>query len=73
MKITENDDTYEVIIDNKRIEGFIYDDKCKKCNNLLIYYKIYDAFFCAYCNEWVEDNCGDINCEFCKGRPERPL
>lgn len=27
----------------------------------------------AYCNQWEEGNCGDVNCEFCYNRPERPL
>lgn len=74
MRVFEDDDTGEVIIDDTRIEGFIFDEeKCKKCNNSLIYYEKYDAFFCAYCNEWTGKKCGDINCEYCKNRPVRPL
>ena len=73
MRIIEDEDAYEVMIDDKRIEGFIHGDKCDKCTNNLIYYNKYDAFFCAYCNQWEEDNCGDANCEFCYNRPETPL
>jgi len=73
IKIIEDENSGEVIIDNIRIGGFIYDEKCKKCNNFLVYYEKYDAFFCAYCNEWVESKCRDKECEFCKSRPEKPL
>lgn len=76
MKVIEDNDTCEVIIDDKLIDGFkgfICDEKCKKCNNPLIYYEKYDAFFCAYCNEWVEEKCENPYCEYCKNRPDRPL
>lgn len=73
MRVFEDDDTGEVIINDIRIEGFIFDKKCSKCDNFLIYYEKYDVFICAYCNEWTERKCGDINCEYCKNRPDRPL
>jgi hypothetical protein len=73
MRIIEDEKTCDVIIDGTRIEGFIWDKKCKICDNLLIYYDKYDAFFCACCNEWVEPKCGDVNCQYCKNRPEKPL
>lgn len=73
MRIFEDDDTCEVVIGDKRIDGFIFDEKCKKCSNFIIHYEKYDAFFCAYCNEWTEKACGDPDCEYCKNRPEKPL
>ncbi len=73
MRIFEDEKNDEVIIDDIRIKGFILDDRCSKCNNLLIINEDYDAYFCAYCNEWVEDTCGDPNCMFCKDRPKKPL
>ncbi len=73
MKVIEDFETDEVIIDDIRIAGFISDDKCSICDNYLIYYEKYDAFFCAYCNEWTGFKCSDNNCEFCKDRPERPF
>ncbi|NLK23159.1 MAG: hypothetical protein GX309_04030 [Clostridiales bacterium] len=73
MKIFEDLESDEVIINNKRIEGFILDEKCSKCDNFLILYEKYDAYFCAYCNEWKEDTCGNSNCEFCRDRPDKPL
>lgn len=73
MRIIEDDNTCEVLIDDIRIEGFIHDEKCKKCNNFIIHHEKYDAYFCAYCNEWLEEKCGDPHCEYCKSRPDRPL
>lgn len=34
MKIIEDENSGEVVIDNIRIEGFIYDEKCK---NVIIF------------------------------------
>ncbi|MEQ8153273.1 MAG: hypothetical protein ABRQ25_00020 [Clostridiaceae bacterium] len=74
MKIIENDDKCNLIINGKEIDGFIFHEKkCKKCNNSWIYYEKYDTFFCAYCNEWIEKKCGDPDCDFCKDRPDTPL
>ena len=49
MKIIEDIDKNEVIINDIRIEGSIADEKCPKCNNFLILYEKYDSYFCAYC------------------------
>jgi hypothetical protein len=46
MKIIEDDSTCEVIIDDVRIEGFIFDERhCSTCNNFWIYYKNMMLFF----------------------------
>lgn len=73
MKIIEDIDNDRVIINNIIIDGFIDDEKCSICSNSLIYHDKYDAYFCAYCNFWTEDTCGNSDCEFCKDRPEKPL
>lgn len=73
MKIYENDDCDEVIINEFRMAGSITDAKCKKCNNNLIHSEEYDTFFCPKCNEWGEAKCNDPNCEFCQKRPDKPL
>jgi|LauGreDrversion4_2_1035121.scaffolds.fasta_scaffold06021_9 hypothetical protein len=36
------------------------------------YSEEYDAYYCGPCNVWSEDKCGDVECEFCKIRPELP-
>ncbi len=49
MRIIEDIDNDEVIINDIRIEGSIADEKCSKCDNFLILYEKYDSYFCAYC------------------------
>lgn len=31
-----------------------------------------DAYYCETCDVWFEGNCGDPDCDFCRGRPEKP-
>lgn len=45
---------------------------CPKCNRLADYHLDYDAYACSYCDLWLEEKCGDTNCEFCKNRPDKP-
>lgn len=33
----------------------------------------YDAYYSISKNEWIESKCDDPTCEYCIGRPERPL
>lgn len=73
MQIYEISGTDEVMVGGMRIEGFIDEGKCTKCDNYLIYFGQYDSYFCAYCNDWKEENCGDTDCMFCKNRPDFPL
>ena len=42
-------------------------------HQLIIQIQEYDAACCPLCNEWLEINCGDPNCEFCFNRPTTPL
>jgi hypothetical protein len=32
----------------------------------------FDCYYCEQCQKWLESNCKDPNCEFCKDRPEVP-
>lgn len=32
----------------------------------------WDAYACQSCDAWLEPICGDVACEFCVGRPDRP-
>lgn len=45
---------------------------CKKCGTKLEHSQEHDAFYCPKCNEWAEKRCWDPDCEFCRGRPEKP-
>lgn len=46
---------------------------CKLCGSECRYHGYFDAFFCGICNMWMEKNCEDKTCHYCKDRPERPL
>ncbi len=37
-----------------------------------IYNEEFDAYHCIKCNQWLEKQCSDSNCEFCSKRPEKP-
>ncbi|MFE8700456.1 hypothetical protein ACFYKX_07515 [Cytobacillus sp. FJAT-54145] len=72
MKIVETE--YSVIINGTEIEGFIDKEQtCSNCQANLIYYDEFDAYFCAYCNEWKESKCEDPTCFYCPNRPNKPL
>lgn len=38
-----------------------------------IYSEEYDAYYDEDTNEWLEEVCGDSECEYCKNRPKRPM
>jgi len=42
------------------------------CPHPRSYSSKYDAYFCEKCDAWIEGRCGDPDCEFCAGRPEKP-
>jgi hypothetical protein len=71
MKITEKNG--KVTIGEEVIEGYLADNACQKCGTKQIYYEKFDTFFCPTCNMWLEKNCPDPKCEFCKNRPDKPL
>jgi len=73
MDIREDKKNSLVIIDGTPISGFIDEGACPKCMCDRIYSHDYDAYFCINCNEWIESQCGDSSCEYCKKRPEKPL
>jgi hypothetical protein len=53
-------------------EGIFIVGPCSVCGSIE-YNEDYDAYYCPNCNKWLEDECGDPECEFCSGRPEKPL
>ena len=46
------------------------DNKHKHHKKLRI--ECYDAYFCLECKVWLEDKCGDLECRYCKDRPDIP-
>ena len=75
MEIIEKDDLTAVLfIDGVKVEGQIVEDKrCKSCNQIIVHHYRYDAYFCPECNEWLENQCPDEYCRYCKDRPNKPL
>jgi hypothetical protein len=45
----------------------------QQCGCPVEYSHEYDAYYCPACNRWLEGQCGDLDCEFCAGRPTRPV
>ena len=45
----------------------------EKEHQVIIQILEFDAACCPLCNEWVEVNCGDPDCEYCFNRPTTPL
>lgn len=73
IEIQQNDEKGIVKIGDIEIDGFVMDERCSDCGNKKIYYEKYDAKFCSKENKWLEGACHDLNCEYCKDRPKRPL
>lgn len=36
------------------------------------YSERYDAFFNSETDQWLDSQCDDLECEYCKDRPEKP-
>lgn len=32
----------------------------------------HDAYYCGGCNKWLEKVCNEPDCDYCKGRPDKP-
>jgi hypothetical protein len=47
-------------------------DSGHNCEETKKYSEEYDAYYCYYCNNWLEDQCDDLTCEFCIKRPLTP-
>jgi len=44
----------------------------KQCCSSKKYSKEYDAYYCEFCNVWLETMCSDSECKFCIDRPKYP-
>lgn len=44
-----------------------------ECSSKKKYSEEYDCYYCESCNIWLEDECDDTGCEFCKDRPDKPV
>jgi len=45
---------------------------CPKCGEQGDYSDFHDSWFCAVCDEWLDEKCADQECEFCQIRPTMP-
>lgn len=62
-----------IIVGGVEIDGHVGDTLCPACGEHKIYHGLHDAYFCARCNTWLESNCGDPDCDYCRERPVAPL
>ena len=46
--------------------------RCNECGSEIQYNEQHDAHYCELCNKWLEEACGDEECEYCWGRPRKP-
>jgi len=46
--------------------------RCDKCGNDLKLFTQLDTYGCMTCDEWREDKCVSIRCDFCNSRPDKP-
>lgn len=45
---------------------------CWGCNRTRSLNERYDSYCCTYCDMWLESDCDDAQCAFCKTRPRKP-
>ena len=36
------------------------------------YSELRDAYYCELCSRWLSDKCNNLNCKYCKDRPDKP-
>lgn len=47
--------------------------RCNSCDKKLYFFALYDDYICGKCNKWVFEECGDLDCDFCTIRPDKPI
>lgn len=45
---------------------------CPECGGKTKRNEKYDVYFCAACDVYSEERCGDTKCFYCSRRPDRP-
>jgi len=45
---------------------------CPVCDTEIDFNEFHDAEYCPKCLEWLELNCQDKECRYCKHRPKKP-
>ncbi|SMO67844.1 hypothetical protein [Melghirimyces algeriensis] len=62
-----------VVYNGMSILGVITDKTCPICGEAQVYSDEYVAYCCLLCNRWLEESCGNPECETCLERPVTPL
>lgn len=44
--------------------------KCS-CDATTLYNEEYDSHYCSKCRKWLEKQCEDPSCDYCKDRPKK--
>jgi hypothetical protein len=47
-------------------------NRCPECKKRKSYSEFYDAFYCNYCDIWLERLCSDRKCKICAMLPDKP-
>lgn len=48
------------------------EDRCPTCLHPRSYSPEYDAYYCTFCNAWLEEACSDPFCMYCANRKGSP-
>ena len=73
-RMTENDNDATVTINGRIMSGYLTpDEPCADCGSTTAFSLGYWSPFCATCNKWLKECCGDPECLFCMYRPDVPL
>lgn len=62
-----------VLYAGRSIRGVITEDHCSNCGAPAVFSEEYVACCCLVCNEWLEGNCGNPDCDICLRRPATPF
>lgn len=47
--------------------------ECPECDKkLTFFFDRYDAVCCVYCDNWIDESCGEPDCPFCANRLDTP-
>ncbi|WP_338654117.1 hypothetical protein [Lysinibacillus sp. Y5S-8] len=72
MRIEQREDV--VIKNGLEISGSIQKNKkCTTCQSQIIYDDTFDSYFCASCNEWLEEACEDPHLHLLRPTTRLPI
>ena len=54
------------------IHSQIEDCSNAQTESFVPYSQMYDSYYCAECNKWLDEKCTDATCCYCSERPDKP-